>query len=179
MNFTKINWGLRSVWYRILLRNIGFPSYIGKPVYVSSWKNIIIGSRFRIYPGLRAEIVNKNSFLKIGENVSIGQNFHVVSYNDELKIGDNVTIAGNVFVTNCDHNYKGIYKSILENELIYKKTVIGDNCFIGNNAVILAGTSLGEGCVVGANAVLKGKYPPYSVIIGVPGKVVKKYTKKG
>lgn len=179
MNFTKISWVLRSISYKIIFRKIGFPSYIGKPIYVSNWKNIVIGPRFRIYPGLRAEVVDRNSFLKIGKNVSIGQNFHIVSYNNELKIGDNVTIAGNVFITNCDHDYQGIHKSVLENKLISKKTTISDDCFIGNNAVILSGTFLGRGCVVGAGAVLKGEYPPYSVIVGVPGRVIKMYKKKG
>lgn len=39
----------------------------------------------------------------IGDNVSIGQNFHAVAVQNKLEIGNNVTISGNVFISNCDH----------------------------------------------------------------------------
>lgn len=42
-------------------------------------------------------------------------------------------------------------------------------------AAIMAGTVLGKQCVVGANAVVKGTYPDYSVIAGVPAKIIKRY----
>lgn len=175
MNLRKIFWGIRALFYKLLFSNIVMPSYIGKPIYINHAHNISCGEKVRIYPGMRVEIVNKNnSFIEIGNNVSIGQNFHVVSYNDVLKIGSNVVIAGNVLVTNCDHDYTGLHDSVLENDLIYKKTEIGDNCFIGNNAAILAGTVLGKGCVVGANSVVRGVFPDYTVLAGVPAKPLKK-----
>ena len=60
---------------------------------------------------------------------------------------------------------------------------IGDYCFIGSNAVILMGATIGHHSVVAAGAVVpeKAKIPPYSIVAGVPGKVVgstKKYTKE-
>lgn len=54
-------------------------------------------------------------------------------------------------------------------------TKIGEGCFIGFGAVIQAGTILGRHSVVGANSVVKGEFPDYSVIVGVPAKVVKSY----
>lgn len=177
MFLAKMCWGVRALFYKPLLGKIGIPSYIGKPIYISNFKRLFLGTKVRIYPGMRSETVNKRSTIKIGNNVSIGQNFHVVSYNDSLKIGNNVTIAGNVFITNCDHDYKGKGSSVLDNALIEKKTEINDDCFIGNNVSILAGTILGHGCIVGANAVLRGSYPPFSVVVGIPGKVIKRYEK--
>ena len=67
---------------------------------------------------------------------------------------------------------------IMEQPMICKKTVIGENCFIGFGAAIQAGTVLGKQCVVGTNAVVRGTYPDYSVIVGVPAKVVKRYNKE-
>jgi len=90
-----------------------------------------------------------------------------------LLIGANTTISGNVFVTNMDHDYTEIGKHILEQKHIVKETVIGENCFIGYGAVIQAGTKLGRHCVVGSNAVVRGEYPDYSIIVGVPAKIVK------
>lgn len=173
MNIHKIFWAIRALFYKVYFNKLEMPSYIGKPLFIENACNITCGKRVRIYPGLRAEVVDKkNSFIKIGDNVSIGQNFHIVSYDDELKIGNNVVIAGNVLITNCDHDYKGPHESVLENELLCKKTVIGDGCFIGNNAVILAGTILGKGCIIGANSVVRGIFSDHAVIVGAPGKIL-------
>lgn len=177
MSIVKLVWGIRAILYKPFLKEIGLPSYIGKPIYISSKKNISLGKRVRIYPGIRAELVDRNSSIRIGNNVSIGQNFHVVSFDDILKIGDNTTVAGNVFITNCDHDYQENNDSVLDSKLIYKKTEIGESCFIGNNAAILAGSIIGNHCVIGSNSVVKGKFEDYSVIVGAPAKVVKKFDK--
>lgn len=51
---------------------------------------------------------------------------------------------------------------------------IGDDCWVGLNAIILKGADIKEGCIVAAGAVVrKGHYPPYSLIAGVPARVVK------
>jgi acetyltransferase-like isoleucine patch superfamily enzyme len=64
---------------------------------------------------------------------------------------------------------------ILDQEHIISKTEIGENCYIGFGVVIQAGTTLGRQCVVGANSVVKGSFPDFSVIVGAPGRVVKRY----
>ena len=52
--------------------------------------------------------------------------------------------------------------------------VIGKNCFIGCNALILKGTELGDGCVVGAGAVVAGTFEANSVIAGNPARIIRK-----
>ena len=59
--------------------------------------------------------------------------------------------------------------------MIVKDTIIGENCFIGYGVAIQAGTKLGKQCIVGANAVVRGDFPDYSVIAGVPAKIIRKY----
>lgn len=49
---------------------------------------------------------------------------------------------------------------------------IGNNCFIGMNAIILMGTSIGDNCIVGAGSVVKGIFPSNSVIAGNPARVI-------
>ena len=58
--------------------------------------------------------------------------------------------------------------------LIYKEgTVIEDNVWLGDNVSILPGVRIGKGCIVGVNSVVTKDIPPYSVVGGIPAKVLK------
>lgn len=174
MHPVKYFWGIRALLYRVVLGKIGKMCYIGKPCFIEGSKHIFIGSRVRIFPGLRMQ-TTRTGEIHIGDNTAIEQNVHITSSGGDLKIGKNVTILADVFVTNMDHNYYDITKSILEQGVVEKETSIGDGCFIGFGAAIQAGTKLGKHCVVGAGSVVRGVFPDYSVIVGVPGHIIKKY----
>lgn len=173
----KFFWAFRALVCKVFMKSIKMPSYIGKPLYINKLKNVQCGKRVRIYPGIRIDNLEKSKII-IGNNVSIGQNVHLVSYKKDLYIGNDVTISANVFISNCDHRYDDISKSVLEQDIIEKDTVINDGCFIGYGSVIQAGTTLGKHCVVGSNSVVKGNFPDYTVIAGVPAKIIKKYDDK-
>ena len=173
----KIFWILRGLVYKPFFGKFGFPSYIGKPVFIGNFKRIFIGKRVRIFPGARIEVIGKNSSIVFEDNISIGQNLHITSATN-LIIGKNTTIAENVFITSVEHNYQEIDVHIMNQKNIIGETKIGENCFIGYGAVIQAGTILGKQCIVGANAVVRGTFPDYSVIVGVPARIVKRYDEK-
>ncbi len=170
----KLWWLLRTLIYKPFLGKLGTLSYVAKPLYLSNLKRIFIGSKVRIFPLARMEVIGNNASITFEDDVSIGQYFHIIS-KGELLIGKGTTISANVLITNVDHEYQEIGKHILEQPLIVKETKIGENCFIGYGAVIQAGTILGKQCIVGANAVVRGSFKDYSVIVGVPAKVVKRY----
>ena len=169
-------WTLRAIVYKPFFKKIGFPSYIGRPIFLLATHKVSLGKKVRIYPLLRMEVHGKDSEIIIENNVSIGQSFHIISgNNDHLVIKKDTTISANVLITNMDHEYQEIDKHILDQPLITNHTQIGENCFIGYGAVIQAGTILGKQCIVGANAVVRGHFEDYSVIVGVPAIVVKRY----
>lgn len=174
--FFKIFWILRGLLYKPFFGKYGLPSYIGKPVFIENFKRIFIGKRVRIFPSARIEVIDDDSSIFFEDNISIGQNLHIISGgSQELRIGKNTTFSANVFITNIDHKYDEIKKHLLEQPLVSSKTQIGENCFIGYGVVIQAGTMLGKQCIVGANAVVRGHFPDYSVIVGVPARIVKRY----
>ncbi|WP_323594721.1 acyltransferase [Aliarcobacter butzleri] len=173
----KIFWILRGLIYKPFFGKFAFPSYIGKPIFIGNFKRIFIGKRVRIFPGARIEVIGNNASIVFEENISIGQNLHITSAS-QLLIGKNTTILESVMITNIDHDYQEIDKHILEQKHIISETKIGENCFIGYGAVIQAGTILGKQCVVGANAVVRGYFPDYCVIVGVPARIVKRYDDK-
>lgn len=173
----KFFWFLRLVFLKPFFKSVGKNSYLGPTIATHGLKGVSIGNRVRIYPGARMETHHGGEII-IGDNCSIGQNFHITSSSGKLVIGSNTTILGNVFITNIDHEYREIGQHILEQPMLKKETVIGENCFIGFGASIQAGTVLGKQCIVGTNAVVRGTYPDYSVIVGVPAKAIKRYNEE-
>ena len=171
--FRKYIWAAKTLIRRIYFGHIGKLSYIGKPIGIIGARNINIGDRVRIQPGCRLEAHDAGK-IYIEDNVSIGQNFHCTA-GGTLVIGRNSTVLGNTFITDIDHDYRKIGIHILEQPKIVKETKIGENCFIGYGVAIQAGTILGKQCIVGANAVVRGEFPDYCVIVGAPGRIVKKY----
>jgi acetyltransferase-like isoleucine patch superfamily enzyme len=170
----KIVWFLITILHKPLFGSLGQKTYMGSPLFITKMNQIFLGSKVRIYPGSRMELCNDNSSIVFKDNISIGQSLHIVAFGD-LIIHKNTTISANVLISDVDHAYKNINQHILLQDLICKHTEIGENCFIGYGAVIQAGTILGKQCIVGANSVVRGTFPPYCVIVGIPGKIVKRY----
>lgn len=170
----KYLWAIRAIFYKLSFFHVGKLSYIGKPLYITGAKKISVGDKVRIYPGIRMEALDGGE-IYIGNNIAVEQNVHIISGERILNIGDDTTISANVFISNVDHEYKDIDKSVMEQPLQFKETQIGKGCFIGYGAVILPGTRLGNHCIVGANAVVRGNYPDNCVIAGSPARIIKKY----
>lgn len=172
--FWKICWGVRALCYSLILGAFRFPGYLGPPMFLLGPRKMTFGRKVRVFPGLRAECHGDGRLL-VGDNVAIGQGFHVTAMGP-ISIGSGTLITGYVSVTDIEHAYHEIDVPILEQPSVWKETRIGRNCFLGMGARVQAGTILGDGCIVGANAVVRGEFPPYSVIVGAPGRVVKRYT---
>jgi len=171
---TKVFWLIGTFFLRIRIRKIGLSSYVGRPLLILGGRHIFIGNKVRIFPGSRME-THRGGEIILENNISIGQNLHLISSNEPLVISADTTISGNVFITNIDHDYQQLNVHILDQPYIIKTTRIGKNCFIGYGAAIQAGTILGKHCVVGANSVVKGIFPDFCVIAGIPAKIVKRY----
>jgi carbonic anhydrase/acetyltransferase-like protein (isoleucine patch superfamily) len=109
--------------------------------------------------------------------VSVGKNcrFYGVDWGPEtflIEIGDNVLIAAGVIFINHDSGVL-IFRHE-EGDIVnhYGKIKIGDNCFIGVNAVILPNVQIGKNCIVAAGSIVANSFPDDSVIMGNPAKVV-------
>lgn len=174
-HISKFFWSIRAFVYKPFTKSLKMPTYIGNPLFISGLNRIAFGKRVRIFPHVRLEAM-KNGGIEFGNNVYIGQNCHITSEDSIIKIGDGTAVMANVCITNIDHVYIDPFKPVLEQGYETKLTTIGNNCFIGHGAVIQAGTQLGNHCIVGAGAVVKGFFPDNCVLVGIPAKIVKKYS---
>ena len=53
--------------------------------------------------------------------------------------------------------------------------IIGEGCWIGQNVIVLPNVNIGDKCVIGANSVVTNDIPSYSIAVGMPAKVIKRY----
>jgi lipopolysaccharide O-acetyltransferase len=65
---------------------------------------------------------------------------------------------------------------LVRQPLISKGPVkIGPSCFLGYRVAVLPGVSLGAHCVVGAHSVVTRSFPPYSMLAGVPARIIRRF----
>ena len=95
---------------------------------------------------------------------------------DSIIIGNNCLIASNVFITDHDHGSictDSLFIPPSHRELVSSPVRVGNSCWIGQNVCILKGVELGDSCIVAAGCVVTKSFPSFSVIGGVPAKLLK------
>ena len=104
----------------------------------------------------------------VGENTWIGPYTALDGGKSGITIGSNCSISAGVNIIGHDSVKWALSGGRQKYE--YAPVSLGDNCFIGTNAVITKGVSIGNHCLVGANAVVTRSFPDYSIILGVPAR---------
>ena len=114
-----------------------------------------------------------------GYNIEVGENFFA-NYNliildvAKVKIGDNAQIAPNVSIYTAGHP---IHPDSRNSGYEYGIDVtIGDNVWIGGNAVIMPGVTIGNNVVIGAGSVVTKNLPDNVIAIGNPCRIIREIT---
>ena len=89
-----------------------------------------------------------------------------------VTIGDRVLFGPSVSIHTATHETD--VQSRRDFVEYAKPVVIGNDCWIGGNVTILPGVTIGKGCTVGAGCLVNQDVPDFSVVVGVPGRVIKK-----
>ena len=106
----------------------------------------------------------------IGDHTRIGLHNTIIG---PVTIGHHVNLAQCITVTALNHNFEDKIQRIDAQGVSIKSIVIGDDIWIGANAVVLPGVSIGNHSVVAAGAVVTKDVPPHSLVAGVPAKIIK------
>ena len=120
--------------------------------------------------------VEQNFWCDYGYNISVGENFYmnhdcVILDGAKVEFGDNVFVAPNCGFYTAGHP---LDYEIRNKGLEYAKTIkIGNNVWIGGNAVVLPGVTIGNNVVIGAGSVVNKDIPANVVAVGNPCKVIK------
>jgi acetyltransferase-like isoleucine patch superfamily enzyme len=145
---------------------------------VAAEGTIVLGENVWLSHDVEMETSNR---ILVGTGTTVQRR---ATINGTVTIGDGCIIAPNVFISSGTHPFREYpNKSIRQQEQILidkngslasldRPITIGNDCWLGINAVICPGVNVSDGSVIGANSVVVKDVPANSVVAGVPAKVI-------
>lgn len=167
----KIGRGMRSLYWRKRFKTCHDKISIGQYVEISGAKNISVGSE--IYIVDRAIIRSIEGALTIGSRFALNGGARLVADCGEINIGNDVMIGPNVVVRASNHCSDRTDITIWEQGQTGGRIVIGDDVWIGANAVLLSQVTIGSHVIIAAGAVVTKDVPDFAVVAGVPAKILR------
>lgn len=138
---------------------------------------VVLGQRSKIgamsVVSVTSHLSRMGEGFKMGHDSSFGE-FSYIGASGGVEIGDDVIMGQYVTFHSQDHNCADLGRLIREQGTSEQGILIGHDCWIGARVTFLDGAVLGPHSIVAAGAVVKGTFPPYSIIGGVPAKQLKK-----
>jgi acetyltransferase-like isoleucine patch superfamily enzyme len=134
----------------------------------------VIGPYTTLSAGVSPEQVLDGTVVRIGDRCVIGKGSGVVGHR-RIEIGDDVWTGHHVYVSDANHGYVDPDQPVGKQFAAPRPVRIGSGSWLGHGALVLGGATIGEHVVVGAGAVVTGDLPDYSVAVGNPARVIRRY----
>lgn len=155
------------------------------PIDIRGKDNIDFGTKLTTGKYCRLEAIqtlSKGKKIIFGNDVIINDMVHIAAI-ESIKIGNNVLVGSKVFITDHNHGQYGLNgdsPEIIPNQrpIVSRPVVIEDNVWIGEFVSILPGVKIGKGSVIGTMSVVTKDIPPFSIAVGSPAKVIKRFNYK-
>lgn len=165
---------IRWLYLKYRFNNVGLGrSSFDSGISITGYENIKIGSNCTFSKGCFI-IAHTDGEIKIGDNFSINVNSYLgAADGGYINIGNNVLISQNVVLRASNHRFSDISIPINQQGHTVGSIIIEDDCWIGANVVITPNVKIGKHSIVGAGAVVTKDIQPYSIVAGVPAKLIK------
>ena len=163
----------------LMLKCSLLPAYLWDMMWAPVWKRAMRHCGRGVYLRPMSSDIKGVRNLSVGDGTSIPKGATLYCTDAPLTIGRKVIFCPRPTIVTGDHRTNLIGKYIIdvtteeklpENDL---PVVIEDDVWCGANVTILKGVTIGRGSIVAAGAVVTQSFPPYSVIGGVPAKLLK------
>ena len=165
------------VWNKHAFKKLELRALVSLPHRIEGAKYISLHRSVRIksHSWLTAfKIDEVDPDMTFGEGCSIGDFNHIAAVRSVI-FGRNVLTANGVYISDNLHGFEDINIPIMFQPVKFKSpVVIGDGSWIGENACII-GAKIGKNCVIGANSVVLQDVPDYSVAVGSPARIIKRF----
>ena len=160
LSFTYIKWAIKHFAYYAINN-------------VSGLRKAKIGSGCNIHPTV---IIREGEYVTIGDHCLINHNNLIQagkSAAGSITIGNYVHTGTNVVMLGFNHGFYTRDIPTKEQDYMDAPIVIEDDVWIGTGVVILAGVTIGKGAIIAAGAVVNKDVPEYTIVGGIPAKVLK------
>lgn len=112
--------------------------------------------------------------LEIGSNTFVGHNtLFIGAVDSHIKIGNNCDISSGVTFCTGSHEINTVYSDRIAGRGISGDIIVGNGCWIGLNSTILQNVKIGDMSIIAAGAVVCSDVPPFTIVGGVPAKVIR------
>ena len=129
-----------------------------------------VGHGVTFYPGIK---INPAMNIKIGNKVDLAWRV-IITTNGGVEIGDRTLVGYGTIISSSNHIIPGKPEKIFNSGHENKKVIIENDVWIGANCTITAGIVIGEGSVIAAGSVVTKNVEPFTIVGGVPAKLIKK-----
>lgn len=115
-------------------------------------------------------LIRSNSFISVGEGTTINRNACILS---KVRIGRKCSIAPNVVIIGSNHIFSDPNVDIKDQGIDSIGITIEDDVWLSSNVTVLDGVQIGKGSIIAAGAVVNKNVPPFTVMGGIPAKLLK------
>ena len=127
---------------------------------INKGAKVKLGKMVRAHSGCKFK-VRRNAELVIGNGVKINY-YCIFACHEKITVGAGTEFGPSVYLYDHDHDFRAGLK---ENKYKSAPIIIGKNCWIGANTVVLRGTTIGDNCVIGAGSVVHGDIPDNTLFV--------------
>ena len=169
---------VKKIYYRLTFGRFGWHSSILRPLRIDGRKNIYIGEnvsiKYRTWIASTPLTGADKSQLIFEDGCVIGHFNHIYA-TKSIILHKDVLTADKVYISDNLHGYEDLEIPIKDQPVVQNGTVeIGEGSWLGENVCVI-GANVGKHCVIGANSVVTKDIPDYSVAVGAPARVIKRY----
>ncbi|MFT7487242.1 MAG: acetyltransferase-like isoleucine patch superfamily enzyme [Candidatus Paceibacteria bacterium] len=190
---------MRGTWLRLWVKSCGGVLLVGRGARILNPWRLTLGRGVKIEEGVELQCLAQRGVV-LGDGVTIGRGASIrpssyygmdpgeglevgsgtaigaycwIGASGFVSIGRDVLFGPRVVLIPENHNFESTKATIKSQGVVRDGIVIGDDCWIGCNVTILSGVTIGKGSIVAAGAVVQKDVAPYSIVGGVPAKLIR------
>lgn len=160
-------------------RHTGAGSYVDRSTHVLGWRSVRIGKKSVVSADCWFNVNNRSSGamqINVGDFCHLGRR-NLLSSGRLLQFGDYCLTGPDCRFLGSDHIFDDPFMPYVASGAKQVAVMeVGPNCWFGAGVVVMGNVKIGHGSVIGALALVTKNIPPFSLVVGNPARVIKRYS---